>query len=99
MKTLPEYICLCQNFKTSEVKLFKFIPGEPSKIFYKNSYKDDDFSKVEITQKTMNLQNIILIKKIYRCRPKLKENKKRDLLRLVESNHIPNIYGIFYINL
>ncbi|CAH1107936.1 unnamed protein product [Psylliodes chrysocephalus] len=81
MKNLAEDIGFnTKNLKTSEIKIFKVIQGESTKVFYKNF-------------------QTISIKKAYKCRPKIKENKKRDLLSLVESNHIPNFYGTFYINL
>lgn len=99
MKNLAEEIGFnAKNLKTSEIKVFRVVQGEPTKVFYKLSYKEDDFREVEITRKRNSLQNIS-IKKAYKCRPKIKENKKRDLLSLVESNHIPNFYGTFYKNL
>lgn len=38
-------------------------------------------------------------KKTYKCRPKIKENKLRDLTSLVESDRIPHFYDTFYRNL
>lgn len=99
MKTLAEEIGFsAKNLKTSEIKVFKVIQEEPTRVLYKHSYKDDGFKELDITRKKNTLQNISL-KKAYKSRPKIKENKKLDLLSLVAKNHIPNFYGSFYSSL
>lgn len=99
MKSLSETIGFnSKNFKTSEIKVLKVVQGEFKKVYYKYSFKEIDFKEAEITRKQLAVQ-IISLKNAYRTKPKIKENKKRDLLSLVQSNHIPNFYSEFYTNL
>ncbi|CAK1589667.1 unnamed protein product [Parnassius mnemosyne] len=99
MKCLADDIGFnAKNLKTAEIKVLKMIQGEPTKVFIKHSYKDSDFQEIQITRKQLKAQDI-QIKPAYRCKPKIKENKKKDLISLVNSNHIPNFYASFYNSL
>lgn len=52
-----------RNLKTAEIKVLKVVQGEPTKVFYKRSYKDD-FKEAEtqedkLIRKTLQLKRLI----------------------------------------
>ncbi|XP_074039657.1 uncharacterized protein isoform X2 [Leptinotarsa decemlineata] len=99
LKRLSEDIGLtiAKSFKISEVKIFKLMQDDPTKLLFKTSFKDHQFSETVLTRKK-NL-NSISLKLAYRSKPKLKENKLKDLLDLLHNNHIPTFYESFYKSL
>lgn len=94
LKRLCEDIGMTKSFKISEIKVYKLMQDEPTKLFYKTSYKNNQFSETVLTRKK-NL-NQITLKLAYRSKPKLKENKIKDLQELLRNNHIPQFYESFY---
>lgn len=98
LKRLSEDIGLTtKSFKISEIKVLKLMQDDPTKLLYKTSFMDDQFSETVLTRKK-NL-NQITLKLAYRSKPKLKENKIKDLQELLRNNHIPHFYESFYNSL
>lgn len=75
LKRLSEDIGFTNSkaFKITEVKVFKLTQDDPTKLLFKTSYKDDEFSETIITRKN-NLAQITL-KLAYRSKPKLNLKK------------------------
>lgn len=100
MKLLADDIGFTKNkeFKVTEIKIYKLIKNEPTKAFYKTSYNQTDFKEIIIRRNKKNIFDINL-KRVYKTKPKIKENKTRDLLSLLQSQHIPLFYSYFYNSL
>lgn len=99
MKSLADDIGYTKNkrFKITDVKIYKVTKNEPTKAFFKTSYEQEEFEVTEITRK-LNLSEVNL-KRALRTKPKIKENKKKDLLSLLSTQHIPSFYSYFYNSL
>lgn len=65
-------------------------------IFFKTSYNDKQFRAANnITTKKKQSKDITLTRAYY-TKPKIADNKKTDLLELLQKNHIPKYYKHFY---
>ena len=86
----------------NNIRIVKVEKCHPGIIFYKNTYENDEFMKINVNMKKKGRRSSGIpynIKLAYAEKPKITENKKRDLLSLCDSNHIPKVYHSFYKNL
>lgn len=82
------------KLKINQIKILRVERESPSSIFYKNSYKDDQFQEINVRRK--KTQENIKLGRAFLTRPKIAENKKQDLLQLIDKNCIPKYYKPFY---
>lgn len=85
-----------QSLKISDVKVLKLIQENPTNLYYKRSYKDEEFMEVKLCRKKKSIPMNYTLKRAYNSAIKIKENKKKDLLNLLENNHIPKYYLPFF---
>lgn len=85
------------QIKISNVKVLCVKKESPKSIFFKTSY-ENDFEEAIIIKKKRSNSNISLTP-AFHTKPEIPEKKKADLMELLEKNHIPKFYKIFYQNL
>jgi hypothetical protein len=84
--------------KISPIKVWKIEKDSIHTFYFKNSYSEE-FQTVKLNRKSKGnstIQPLADLKHAYREPLKIKQNKKIDLLTLVENNHIPQFYANFY---
>ena len=86
-----------KSLKITEVKVLKLTRENPTILYYKTSYKDEEFKQVDLCRKKNSIPNTL--QRTYKRVLTIKENKKKDLLNLLENNHIPSYYSAFYNSL
>lgn len=95
-------------FKLTEVKVLQVKSSYPDAFFYKHSYKEKNFKKVEIIKKItrsnkkvsdFNSNYKIKLKRAYKQKIAISEKKKSGLTSLLKKNIIPKFYEDFYANL
>ncbi|CAH1183065.1 unnamed protein product [Ceutorhynchus assimilis] len=87
------------EFKINVVKILQFKKGE-EEFCYKTSYKQKEWYRLNFRQRKRSKKDLInknvIIKKAY-CNPfQLSDNKKRDLLSLLNTNLIPAFYKPYF---
>lgn len=89
------------NVTWNDVKIFKFTEEDTFTFYYKTSYSQNVFNKVNMRNKRKKMSNIreIAMTKAYSQRLVLSERKKTDLRSLIEHNLIPHYYADFYNNI
>lgn len=82
----------------SEIKVLKFIKDELFVFYYKNTYAEKDFVKVNMRNKRNKMKEAseITLSKAYCNKIDLAENKKKDLNYLIRTKVIPSTYTWFY---
>lgn len=85
------------GMKISEVKIMKVCRDSPASVFYKTSYTQTTFAEIKIIKKKAPTK--CNLKPAFFQKPGLAQNKKTDLLELLEKHHIPQFYHYFYSNL
>lgn len=85
------------SIKFTDLKVVKFKKDHPNIMFFKTSYRDVDFKRVEVIKKKRNFE--IHIKKAYNQRPGLSKKKNDYLLGLLNKKAIPSFYAPFYNSL
>jgi hypothetical protein len=90
--------CDKNNIIWNDIKTLRFHKDNPFIFYCKTSYKQTEFSTINMRNKRKKMLNIdeIIIEKLYEHVFDLKENKKKDLKELVRKNLIPNYYAGFY---
>jgi len=87
----------------NNIRIVKVEKSHRGIIFYKNTYENDEFMKINVNMNKKGRRSSnksFNIKLAYEEKPKITENKKTDILSLCNSNHIPNVYyHSFYKNL
>lgn len=85
-----------EQIKLSDIKMLRFEKGSDS-YFYKTSYNDAEWQRVQI--KTVNRRSSgvrdikkIILKPAYNSKLPISANKKADILSLIQSNIIPRFY-------
>lgn len=89
---------IMKNLRISDVKVIKVLRESPSVIYFKNSYNDAEFKEATVIKRKINEAKIFL-KPAFTKKPGLPENKKKDLMDLINKNYIPKYYNDFYTNL
>lgn len=87
------------SVRISEIKVFQIEKTHPTKLKYKNSYEDSEFNYTDISKRNNSPKVLPGLKKAYKGSLKIKENKKKDLLQLVNEHHIPKVHAPFYNSL
>lgn len=99
-----------ETAKLTECRVIKVHSDFPGVFFYKNSYSEANFKKVEIeksfTRSSTRTESVpiltttsITLKKAYKQKLPILEKKKAALLNLVKKNIIPQFYATFYNSL
>lgn len=86
-----------QTVPVSELRAFKVEKEHELSIFYKKSFSDENFSKIDI--KHNRNKGKVPIKSAYKKKPGITDKKKKGLLDLFKSKVIPSYYYSFYENL
>lgn len=95
------------KLRISEIQIFKIMKEHPYKIFYEDSYDQEEFKEVEFekarnTSSRGRSNNLV---KAYKNKIGITENKKKSLLSLFQekqknkSTSVPKIYKDYYSNL
>lgn len=86
--------------KMSEIKVMQVKKEDPTKLYYKTSFENTEYSSVTVIKKkrTENIERVEL-KPAFLQRPGLADHKKKDLILLLNNNKIPNYYRSYYENL
>ncbi|KAH9630406.1 hypothetical protein HF086_009555 [Spodoptera exigua] len=89
------------NVTWSDIKILKFTKEDTFLFYYKTSYSQNEFNKVNMRNKRKKMSAIrdIAMTKAYSQRLVLSERKKTDLRSLIEHNLIPHYYADFYNNI
>lgn len=86
------------KIKISDVKMMTIAKDSPNILKYKKSYTDTEWSEGNLLSRNKKLI-IPDTKQAYITKIKIKENKKTDLMSLLQNNHIPSFYADFFDNL
>lgn len=86
--------CLLNDVKVLEVRKSK-----PCSLFYKTSYKDENFKEIDVRRKCRKSQKELVLTKAYSEAPSIGPNKKKDLISLCSANLIPRAHHQFFFNL
>ncbi|XP_063390030.1 uncharacterized protein LOC134675631 [Cydia fagiglandana] len=80
------------------IKVLKFCKAEQFVIYYKTSYSQNEFTKINIRNKRKKMPGPgeIALKKAFSQKQELGEHKKKDLRDLINHNLIPSYYADFY---
>lgn len=91
-------ITTLNKIRISDVKMMTIAKDRPNILKYKTSYTDTEWSEGNLLSRNKKLI-IPDTKQAYTTKIKIKENKKTDLMTLIQNNHIPSFYADFYNNL
>ena len=83
--------------KITTVKVLRVERESPNSLFFKTSY-EDDFTEVNIIKRKKTNDNITRTP-AFHLKPKIADNKRKDLLELIQKQHIPRVYNTFFQNL
>lgn len=86
------------NMLWNDVKVLKFCKAEEFVFYYKTSYSQIEFTKVNLRNKRKKMlrPEEITLTKAFSQRLELSEHKKKDLRDLINKNLIPSYYADFY---
>lgn len=86
------------NVTWNDVKILKFTKQDTFTFYYKTSYSQNEFNKVNVRNKRKKMSDIseISMTKAYSQRLELSERKKSDLCSLIE-NYLFNYFLLFNI--
>lgn len=91
-----------QNLACNYIKVLKFTKLDLLKFYYKTSYNQNEYTKVDMRnkrRKKMDDVKDIMMTKAYSNPINLSKRKHDDLRYLVENNLIPHYYAYFYKSL
>lgn len=82
----------------SEIKVLKFVKDELFVFYYKNTYAEKDFKKVNMRNKRNKIKGAceITLTKAYSNKIELAENKKKGLSYFLRTKTIPSSYAWFH---
>lgn len=80
----------------NDIKIVKVKKDEPSKIFYKTSYNQEEFNIINIRKKTRTQRVNLTLVPAYDSAPPIPINKKNDLLSLCNDKLIPRKHHNFF---
>ncbi|XP_023211752.1 uncharacterized protein LOC111614620 [Centruroides sculpturatus] len=81
------------------IKIIKVMKQDPYTIFYKHSYAQEDFEKLNIRQRMRGRSAKVMLHPAYSSPPGIDAGKKKDLLDLCKSGVIPSVHASFYNSL
>ncbi|XP_072389593.1 uncharacterized protein [Diabrotica undecimpunctata] len=86
------------NVNWNEIKILKIAKENPFSMYYKTSYKDENYREVNVRnkRKKMKLITEIELKAAYCDKQKISDNKKKDLQELISKGLVPSFYAGFY---
>ncbi|CAG9760292.1 unnamed protein product [Ceutorhynchus assimilis] len=92
--------------RISDISMLRVEKKFSNRVFFKTSFSETGFQSIEIkkartssTRKINEPSTTTELKQAYSANQKIKDNKKTDLLKLLEKNIIPKFYSYFYTNL
>ncbi|XP_050673826.1 uncharacterized protein LOC126971565 isoform X1 [Leptidea sinapis] len=82
----------------NDIKVLKFLKSDPFAFFYKISYSQNDFIRIDMRNKRKKMPELenISVKKVFSERIQLAESKKKGLRELLRKGSIPDYYSDFY---
>uniref|UniRef100_A0A6P7G4W5 Uncharacterized protein LOC114337687 n=1 Tax=Diabrotica virgifera virgifera TaxID=50390 RepID=A0A6P7G4W5_DIAVI len=82
----------------NEIKVLKITKENPFSVYYKSSYKDENYREVNVRNKRKKMKQItdIELQAAYSDKQEISENKKKDLKELISKGLIPSFYAGFY---
>ncbi|CAH2099230.1 unnamed protein product [Euphydryas editha] len=82
----------------NNIKVLKFMKTDSFSFYYKISYSQSEFKRVNIRNKRKKMMSPeeIVLTKAFSQRLELSEHKKKDLRNLINKNLIPSYYRDFY---
>lgn len=87
-----------EDVKFNDIKCYRITRENSDKMFLRMSYQEDKFQEIDTRKETRNTRNKKkqtclkepeTLKPAYRIKRQLPENKKKDLLELLNNNFIP----------
>lgn len=73
--------------------------NEPTKIFYKTSFRETNFKEIDLKKYKIRHQNIQQLEKAYQANLPISEAKFKDLQKMCQDGTIPAIHHPFYNSL
>ncbi|CAH2105198.1 unnamed protein product [Euphydryas editha] len=85
----------------NNIKVLKFMKTDSFSFYYKISYSQSEFKRVNIRNKRKKMMSPeeIVLTKAFSQRLELSEHKKKDLRDLINKNLIPSYYRDFYASI
>lgn len=87
-----------EQFSWGDIRVLRFVKNEPFVFYYKTSYTQDKYKRVNMRNKRKKMPCIEQIdtKRVFQEKLKLSENTRKGLKELLRKKLIPNYYVDYY---
>lgn len=86
-----------ETIKMADIKILKVEKNHPYSFFYKTSYTEANYKEAIMIKRKKQVQ--IQLKAVFTQKPGISDNKKKDLMDLVNKDFIPKVYKPFFESL